>query len=343
MGQSKHRIDQKKMKRQLFIIYLFLACTLGLSAQEINNLVHPENHKAGEWGKLGEVKEFGEGEQSMILLPGWGFDWSIFKGFIEKYKDSYKIYAVTIPGFGDTSAPPMPEDTNNFKDLYWTKGVVKSVYDLIQDQNLDDPIIVSYFTYSNIIAMRLALDYPENIGRLIILSGMAKFTANHPSLEPRSLDQRIYYIENILAQRWFKTVDKATWDNGNFHAAAFTKDSTIAANYWEQMSAVPIPTMVRYLCEYYCTDLSLEYSKLQVPTLVVIPSFTDDVLHKKETSYLAPFFHHSWLGARPANEKLSLITLTDTNAFIVDDQPEKLYQLIGEFLNDKINQYQVIR
>ncbi len=325
------------------ILLLLLLSTIGSRAQEINNFMHPEGYTPGKWGELGEVQEFGNGDQSMILLPGWGFDLTIFQNLIERYKKDYKIYAVTLPGFGNTPAPPMPEDPAKFRDLNWTKGIQQGLGNLIEANGISDAIVVSYFTYSNIIAMRYALDNPDKIDKVIIMSGMAKFTANYPAYEPRSLDQRIAYVEKFLGPQWFKTVNKETWDNGNFHKKMFAKDSVRSFGYWDMMSAVPIPTAVRYLCEYYCTDLSLEYSKLEVPVLVVLPSFTEELLTRTETSYLTPFFHHSWLGARPASDSISIVTITDTNAMIVEDQPEKLYGVINEFLQGKLNAYQVVR
>ncbi len=331
------------MKKQLHIFTILLSCFIGTQGQEINNLIHPSGYVPGTWGELGVVKEFGSGDKTMILLPGWGFDWTIFQPFIDNYKDQFKIYAVTFPGFGTTQAPPMPEDMGNFSDTQWTDGVIKGVKNLIKEEGIDKATIVSYFTYSNVIATRMALDYPELVERVILLSGMAKFTSNYISYEPASLQQRILYIEKSLAPHWFKTVSRQTWDEGNFTPEIFTKDSIKAKKYWDQMSSVPIPTMVRYLCEYYCTDLSLEYKDLKVPVLVVIPSFTNDILYDQSTSYVAPFFHYSWLGAKPASKMITIVTLTDSNAFILDDQPEKLFNLVDEFISDKVNRYQVVR
>jgi len=329
------------MKKTINLLLLLFA--VGSQAQEINNFKHPDGYIPAKWGELGEVKEFGSGEKSIILLPGWGFDWTVFQGFIDKYQENYKIYAITFPGFGNTPAPPMPEDPTNFQDLNWTNGVINGIRKLMSEKGISKPILVSYFTYSNVIAMRMAIDTPDDFSQMIIMSGMAKFTSNYPAHEPRNLAQRVTYVEKFLGPQWFKTVSKDTWDNGNFHSKCFTKDSLKSKTHWDMMSAVPIPTMVRYLCEYYCTDLSLEYSKLTVPTLVVLPSFTNDLLYKPETSYLTPFFHNSWLGAKPATESISIITLTDTNAFMIEDQPDKLFALIDEFLSDKLNLYQVVR
>lgn len=332
---------------------LFLVGALLASGQPaINNLIHTPGYKTGTWGMLGDVKRYGPSSttvrptlhdslrqtaQDMILLPGWGFDQSVFSEFVSRHEKEYRMWAVTIPGFGNTPAPPMPDQNENYRDLNWTKGAVKGLADLIDKEQLKNPIVVSLFSVGNLVAMRLALDYPEKVGKLIIVSGIAKFTANYPSYEPRSLESRCQFIEQGMAPRWFKTVTAETWNKGNFSPATFSKDSLRGIRHWKMMSSVPIPVMVRYLCEFYCTDLSLEYGKLTVPTLVLIPSFSLAYLSKPENSFMAPFFHHSWLGALPGNSKIQMVTLSDTHAFMMDDQPEKFDKVVREFIAGTFN------
>ena len=109
------------------------------------------------------------------------------------------------------------------------------------------------------------------------------------------------------------------------------------------MSSVPIPVMVRYLCEFYCTDISIEYENLSVPTLIVVPDFTEETLTNPSNNYLTSFFHSSWLGAKPASDEIQMITVTDTNAFIMEDKPEKLQKIINEFLAGSLKPYDLIR
>lgn len=324
------------MKYSIQFLSILIFCSLTSFAQDstVNNLVHPKQYSTAPLGQLGDIRQLGTGPIDMILLPGWGFDGTIFNDFMDRHQKDYRMFAVTFPGFGGTAAPPMPEDNETFSNLYWTNGLIKAINDLIEKEKLNKPVLVSCFTYSNIIAMRMALDHAEKVSKVVIVSGMAKFTLNYPSYEPRSLEARQYYVDNLLSKKWFKTVTKTTWDNGNFHPGIFTKDSIKAALYWEMMSSVPIPTMVRYLCEYYCTDLSLEYDRLAVPVLVVVPSFSNEFLSDPKHNYAAPFFHSSWLGAMPASKKIFITTIQDSNAFIMEDQPEKLDAVIAEFLKE---------
>ncbi len=326
------------MKRILLALICF-CFSMQISAQT-NNFLHMGDYQTSEWGVLGEVKKIGDGEKNAILIPGWGFDWTIFKDFIKSHEDEYTFYAVTLPGFGKTFAPPMPKDSEKFKDLFWTNGIIHGINKLISSQNIESPILISYFTYANMIALKLALDYPEKIQKVIIISGMAKFMATLPSYEPRNLDERTLYVEEVMAKKWFKSIDKKKWDEGNFTPNVFTKDTLQARKYWDQLSQVPMPVAIRYLLEFYCTDLSLEYSKLKIPVLIIIPTFS---VQDKNYAYTSSFFHDSWIGAKTQSKFLHLIAISDTQAFITNDQPDKLKDIIELFISNKLSPFDVFR
>ncbi len=331
------------MIRRICLSFLFVLLSKTTIAQ-INNLRHPDNYQAGEYAKLGRVDKFGKGPKDMVLIAGWGFDERLFEKLkADSIQEKYTMYAVTLPGFGGTKAYSMPEQNEVYRDLYWTKGIITALKELIESEGIEKPILLSYFTYSNILAMRLALDYPDLVDRVVIVSGMAKFMGMNPSYEPSDLEQRIYYAEKVMAQKWWKEIDRKGWNRGNFSPDIFTKDTSQAKVYWEQMSEVPIPTMVRYLLEYYSTDLSLEYQNLKIPTLVLLPAFSREVLKKPQNYYTTHIFHQSWWGAKPSNPNFHLMTITDSRAFILDDQAEKLINVINSFVDGKLNSYDLRR
>lgn len=113
------------MFQKIFVInYLLLALGIKTSVSQlkpeidstINNLVHNQGYKVGLWGELGAVKKFGTGIQSLILIPGLGFDNSVFDDFMEANKSRYRMYAVTLAGYGGTPAPPMPSEKTSYAE-----------------------------------------------------------------------------------------------------------------------------------------------------------------------------------------------------------------------------------
>ena len=52
------------------------------------------------------------------------------------------MYAVTLPGFGGTPAPPMPVAGTSYGGQTWTNGAVGGIKRLIVREALDRPVIV---------------------------------------------------------------------------------------------------------------------------------------------------------------------------------------------------------
>ena len=97
----------------------------------------------------------------MILVPGIGFDASIFSDFMAANINKYTMYAVTAPGYGETNAPPMPATDTSYGKQYWNKGFIKGIIKLIEKEKLEKPIVVGHFTQGAQVALRIAIDYPD--------------------------------------------------------------------------------------------------------------------------------------------------------------------------------------
>ena len=74
----------------------------------LDNLVHAEGYETCELDTLGRITQVGTGSRDMILIAGAGFGGDIYDAFMNSRKDRYAMYAITLPGFGGTAAPPMP-------------------------------------------------------------------------------------------------------------------------------------------------------------------------------------------------------------------------------------------
>jgi pimeloyl-ACP methyl ester carboxylesterase len=120
------------MYKSILQICILLFCTSVAFAQPIdkahdttvNNLVHKPGYKTCELGSIPKYIKTGKGTQTLILIPGLGFDASVFKDFMAANKDVYTMYAITIPGYGKTNAPPMPPDSTSYGMQSWNQGVV---------------------------------------------------------------------------------------------------------------------------------------------------------------------------------------------------------------------------
>jgi pimeloyl-ACP methyl ester carboxylesterase len=80
----------------------------------------------------------------MVLVSGFGVGASAFEGFMRRNADRYHMFAVTLPGFENTAAPPMPAAGTSYGDQSWTRAAVDAVVKLIREKKLDRPVLVGH-------------------------------------------------------------------------------------------------------------------------------------------------------------------------------------------------------
>ena len=93
----------------------------------------------------------------MILIPGLGFGAGVFDEFMAGFAGEYRMYAVTLPGFGGTAAPPSPGATVSFGEQTWTNGAVAAIEKLIDDEKIDHAVVVGHWLTGTQIALRLEM------------------------------------------------------------------------------------------------------------------------------------------------------------------------------------------
>ena len=120
-----------------------------------DNLVHPPGYVTAPPGVFGEVAELGDGDVPVILLAGLGPGWRVFDAFIDANRADHRFHAVTLAGYGGSSAPPMPADGTSFGDGSWLQGSRDALAGLIEERSLERPVIVAFYSDAARIALRL--------------------------------------------------------------------------------------------------------------------------------------------------------------------------------------------
>lgn len=323
------------------IIIVMLCYTVGFTQPKntppdttINNLVHTPGYKTGEYGSIPEYIKAGNGARTLILIPGWGFDGSVFQDFMDANKASYTMYAITIPGFGKTMAPPMPPEGTSYGAQSWNKGAIMGIIKLIEKEKLQKPVIIGHFTLGTQLALRIAIDYPEKAGGVIIIGGQAKFIGvMNGKTTDLPLDKLVLAADKYTGPIWFKHISKDDFDKGNYVPGTYSLDSLKAARLWQQSASIPLPVMVRYLCEYIASDLKAEFDKIKCPALILRARFNDDLLQASANSYLRIQFIDTWEDASVRNPLIQVKDIAGSGTFIWKDKPDEVYSLINKFLS----------
>ncbi|MCZ6713422.1 MAG: alpha/beta fold hydrolase [Deltaproteobacteria bacterium] len=323
-----------------------LAGASGLAAQQtglarleqdpgLNNLVHPEGYETAEPGTLGGVIRRGDGPVDMVLIAGAGFGAEVFEGFMQANAERYRMLAVTLPGFGGTPAPPMPPEKTSYGELSWTRGAQAAVVRLIEEEKLDRPVVVGHWLSATPIALGLAVERPDLVRGVIVISGVPKFVPMSGSgmAEPATVRQRVAMVDQYLAPQWFKTVTRVTWNDNNYMPRDYAIHPLRAQQLWMEAASHTLPVWIRYLCESWAQDSTAQLASLQVPVLIVEPEF-DDLYHQgpQMGDYMQALLHRGWEGLEERSERIQLETISDSRVFIMDDQPERLDAAVERFV-----------
>jgi pimeloyl-ACP methyl ester carboxylesterase len=321
---------------------LLLSAAAALHAQSgamqldstLDNLVHAPGYRASSLGAIPEVVRRGTGSVDVLLIPGWGFGAEVFDGFMRANEGRYRMVAVTLPGFAGTAAPPMPPAGTSYSEATWTRAAEEAIAAVIRGEGLRRPIVLGHFIVGTQLAFRLALDHPDLVGGLVIVGGepMRYVPSRRDSTRktPMGREERVAGMDAFMAPRWFKWVTKATFDTNNYRAAQYARDPARAMELWKKSSAVPLPVMIRYLVEYMAMDVDDEFPRVGVPTRILIPGFSPEILADPKQAYAKALFVDAWDKVRARNPMITLQTVPDSRVFITDDRPDAVRDAIGE-------------
>ena len=124
---------------------------------EYKKLVKIDDHK------MMNVATFGEGEKTIVILPGFGFQAPTiqYKGIVDKLKETYKVVVVEYYGYGLSS------DVDFERSLDKITSEIKSALANIEVYEF----VLMPHSISNIYAMKMVENYPSAIQGIISLDG----------------------------------------------------------------------------------------------------------------------------------------------------------------------------
>jgi len=243
------------------------------------------------------------------------------------------MYAITIPGFGNTKAAAMPISDSSYGLQYWNRGVEAGIIKLIQSEKLNRPLVAGYFVQGTQLALRLGIDHPELVSGIVVMGGPAKFILIQQGVPKEyPLKNSIDYIDRFTALQWFKSISRKDFDDGNYLPEIYSLDKKKGLVLWNQAASVPLPVMIRYLMEFFASDITLELDKVQCPVLVLRPTFNSAVLQNPINNYVLPQFVNIWDRATKMNSLIRIKDIKGTATCVWKDNPSLTNREISDFI-----------
>ncbi len=104
-------------------------------------------------------EKYGDGNKSIVILPGWGDTRRTFQFMINYLKNNYTVYIFDYPGFGKSIFPDRDLTIYDYTNI---------IRDFIKNENINKPIIIAH-SFGGRIATLMAGYYKDKIDKLIMI------------------------------------------------------------------------------------------------------------------------------------------------------------------------------
>ncbi|PWT83645.1 MAG: hypothetical protein C5B44_00240 [Acidobacteria bacterium] len=291
-----------------------------------NNLEFPADYQTLPPERAPMIKKEGSGKQAIILLPGMYSGTDSFAGFIASNRSRYQIYVVTPPGINGTPARSLPSGGLRLSELTWTRLLERDLLSLISREKLTKPIMIAERQPASVAAIELANTHPDEIGGLVLTATNLLQSAPSPKdptrKTPATFAERIDIVEAGLAEKWFKYVTPETWLSNDYAPEWYSTDSLEGHKAWLDSEAALLPVKVRYICEFWLSNITEDFKKLRVPTLVLLPGFDEKFLADPANNFLKTAFVTAWDPAIMKQPNAQLVTIPGARLLLLRENSE---------------------
>lgn len=171
----KIRIMIQNIKSFFVFTVIMLLCVIFMVSivHNILKLLQISNIYTGKYknvvalqnGDVVNLYQMGDGDKSIIILPGYGAQSPviIYKNLAEKLKDNYKVVIVEYPGYGFAKNTENPRTNENF---------AIDINEALEKSKIVGPYVLMPHSISNMYAMKFAQMYPDKVEAIISLDGI---------------------------------------------------------------------------------------------------------------------------------------------------------------------------
>lgn len=148
-------------------------------------------------------EKHGIGEETLIILPGWGDTRGSFSRLIQTLQDYYTIYIVDWPGFSNTKFPNYDLTIYDYSDM---------IHEWIKSLNLSNPVVLGH-SFGGRILITLTGYYKYSYKKIILMDA----AGIRPKKTLRSKVRGLCYkmlkkFSKIIPKRWRKEFSRRIFE-----------------------------------------------------------------------------------------------------------------------------------
>ncbi|UKB83399.1 alpha/beta hydrolase [Chryseobacterium sp. MEBOG06] len=217
-----------------------------------------------------EVKKAGKGSQSLIFIPGFASSGEVWSETTAKFEKNFTCYTLTMAGFAGVK----PEANATFTN--WEKGIAA----YIKDNKIEKPILIGH-SMGGGLALAIAADYPELIGKIVIVDALPCLAAiSDPNFTSKENNDCTSITGKLTAMPDEQFRQMQTQMIPRLLADSSMQETVIR---WSMTS--DRNTFAKMYCDFSNTDLREKIKSIQCPSLILLESFFVNMKPAIEAQY----------------------------------------------------------
>ncbi|WP_412850958.1 alpha/beta fold hydrolase [Chryseobacterium sp. PMSZPI] len=254
-----------------------------------------------------EIKKTGTGKQSLIFIPGFASSGDVWNETTAKFEKNYTCYTLTMAGFAGVK----PEADASFKD--WENRIAT----YIKDNKIEKPIVIGH-SMGGGLALAIAADYPELIGKIVVVDALPCLAAiSDPNFKAKENNDCTAIINKFTAMSEEQFHQMQTQSIPRLLADSSMQETVIG---WSMKS--DRKTFAKMYCDFSNTDLREKIKTIQCPSLILLEPYF---------AYLKPAIEGQYKNLKNANFQYA----TKGLHFMMYDDKEWYFNQLNNFLSTK--------
>lgn len=260
------------------------------------------------------VERYGMRGTPLILIPGLaGGAWT-WQSTVRQFMGEHTVYVLTLPGFSGR-APATGQGL---------AAAELAVRDLIEGRKLARPVVIGH-SMGATMAISVAARYPDLVGGVVAVDGLPVL----PGTEGWAPEQRATLAAGISGQLRAATPAMFAAQQKGYMRGTGVLDMARADELARLTATSDRDAVNRYMGEIMAQDLRPMLPKIKAPVLVISPYFAADgeqlqMSEQDKTGY--------YLSLMKGTPNVKVLPVSPARHFVMFDQPEKVNELIGDFV-----------
>jgi pimeloyl-ACP methyl ester carboxylesterase len=217
-----------------------------------------------------EITKTGKGKQSIIFLPGFASSGDVWNETKSNFEKEFTCYTFTMAGFAGVKPQPNASFSN------WETEIAN----YIKDNKIEKPIIVGH-SMGGGLALAIASDYPELIGKIVVVDALPCLSAlMDSSFKAKENNDCSPMVNQMIAMP-----DDKFYESQKKFLPRLLEDTSKQDLLLSWSVKSDRKTFAEMYCNFSNTDLRDKIATIKCPSLILLEAYFVNLKPAIETQY----------------------------------------------------------